>query len=292
VGPHETGPRLPEASPPDNLHRRSALEGRRSLSERVEQKFFVTPRRIGLVRALLLRTCRWAVEYPEEQINSLYFDTADLDQHERSLAGEFAKDKVRIRWYGFEHDPHGDSLDFREVTGPHGMIGSGEATVPVWLELKSRRGPTSTKLRTVVDVQSTALAPGSLAAGIVPAGILLRTMADFGFFAKGRLFPIVVVSYWRRRFVEPRTGVRVSLDSRIRSSVILPGVGRGEKGLELPGAVVEVKGPALNLPLCLRPLAEIGSSWTRYSKYSSSVEAHMSTIGAVSRLWPAGSLET
>ncbi len=74
--------------------------------ERVEQKFFVTPNRMILALALLRRTCRWDEMYPEEQINSLYFDTPDLEQHERSLAGEFAKAKIRIRWYGAEYDPH------------------------------------------------------------------------------------------------------------------------------------------------------------------------------------------
>jgi len=285
VGPLETGPHPSETDPPPNLHRRSALDERRSLSERLEQKYFIAPRRVALALALLLRTCRWADQYPEEQINSVYFDTGDLDQHERSLAGEFAKDKVRIRWYGSEFDPHAGS------SGSGRTAASGEGTVPVWLELKSRRGFSSTKLRTVIDVQGTVLVPESLGAGIVPARTLLQTMAGFGFVPKGPLCPIVAVSYWRRRFVEPRTGVRVSLDVRIRSSMILPGVGRGEKALQLPGAIVELKGPTLALPLSLRSLAEIGSSWTRYSKYSSSLEAHMSTIGTVSRLWPSGVME-
>ena len=285
----ETG--APNVGPPSNLHRRSALEGPRSLSQRMEQKFFIAPRRINLVLALLLRRCRWAVEYPEEQINSLYFDTIDLDQHQRSSAGEFAKDKVRIRWYGSKCDPHGGPLAPEDAVGPHSMAGPGESTVPVWLELKSRRGASSTKLRRVVEVQETALVPGRLAAGIVPADTLLQTIAEFGFFSKGSLRPVVVVSYWRRRFIEPQTGARVALDSHIRSSCVMSGVGRGEKGLELPGAIVELKAPKLDLPQCLRPLAEIGSSWTRYSKYSSSLEAHMSTLGAVSRLWPSGTME-
>jgi hypothetical protein len=68
----------------------------------------------------------------------------------------------------------------------------------------------------------------------------------------------------------------------------MPGLGIGEKGLGLPGAVVEVKGPIFDVPLPLLPLAEIGSSWTRYSKYSSSLDTHASTRGGVSRLWPSG----
>jgi hypothetical protein len=274
------------------LHHRNALEKHRSFSERVEQKFFIAPRRINPALALLLRCCRWASQFPEEQVNSLYFDTVDLDQHERSLAGEFAKDKVRIRWYGSEHDPHDDSPASEELLEPRAITSLQTKTAPTWLELKSRRGVTSTKMRTVVEVPEMALALERLGAGIVSAQTLLQTMAAFGYLPKGRLFPVVVVSYRRRRFVEPRTGAGISLDSHIRSSTVLPGLGRGERGLELPGAVIELKGQTLDLPLCLRPLAEIGCSWTRYSKYSSSLEAHMSALGTVSRLWPPGTMDT
>ncbi len=285
--PRAAEPPPSAADPPANLHQGSSIDERRSVSERVEQKFFVSPRRMALVLAHLVRTCRWDAQYPTEQINSLYFDTPGLEQHERSLSGEFAKSKVRIRWYGSEHDPH----DAASTCQPVPSQPDCGASVPVWLELKSRRGFASTKLRRAMDVPGASLAPLALVAGIVSSSTLVHTMADFGFFPVGRLCPIVVVTYWRRRFVEPRTGIRVSLDSRIRSTMVLPGVGRGEKGLELPGAVVEVKGPRLDLPQCLRLLGQVGSSWTRYSKYSSSVEAHMSTIGAVSRLWPSGLMD-
>jgi hypothetical protein len=241
------------------------------LIERVEQKYFVPPARMSLALALLRRTCRWDEEYPREQINSLYFDTRDLDQHERSLAGDFAKDKIRIRWYG-------TSIE--------------EETVPVWLELKSRRGFASTKQRQMVEVQASSLASKALVRGIVPLISLTQTVAGFGFSSPQRLQPVIAVSYWRERFVEPRTGLRVALDSRIRSSAVMAGVGRGERDLELPGAVIEVKGPSVDLPHCLRQVAELGLSWTRYSKYSSSLEAHAGDLGSVSRLWPSGTTHT
>jgi len=260
-------------------------------AERVEQKYFVAPAKMGLALALLRRTCRWDGEYPEEQINSLYFDTVDLDQHQRSLAGEFAKDKVRIRWYGAW--PDGAAPDGAAPGSPAGADPESslvEALVPVWLELKSRRGFSSTKQRRPLQVSAEALAPAGLTRGIVPVTALRQAMAEFGFFSPGRLVPVVAVSYWRRRFVEPGTGFRVALDSRIRSTMVMPGIGRGERGLELPGAVIEVKGPTMDLPLCLRQAADLGSSWTRYSKYSSSLEAHLGDLGSVSRLWPSGTV--
>ena len=254
------------------------------LSARVEQKFFVTPRRAQLALALLKRSCRPDPEFPVGQVNSLYFDTLDLDQHERSDSGEFAKDKIRIRWYGEEHDPHGTALKGARPA-------EREAPERIWVELKSRRGFASTKQRMTTEIDPAGLRFAELQRGIISPNLLLAAIVGFGFFPKGRLQPVVTISYWRYRFVEPRTGFRVSIDSRIRSSMVAPGMGNGERGLELPGVVVEVKGPRFEIPAALRPLLEIGSAWTRYSKYSSSLDGHAETMGSVSRLWPTGMLE-
>jgi len=251
--------------------------------ERVEQKFFVTPDRMILALALVRRTCRRDGAYPEEQINSLYFDTPELDEHQNSLAGEFAKSKVRIRWYGEQHDPH-------ESAGPAAQTSSAVPGVSVWLELKQRRGLASTKQRCAIDVAAGMLEPQALSRGIVPVGMLVCAMAGFGFFSAKPLRPVIAISYWRLRFVEPRTGFRVAFDSQVRSTVIMPGIGCGERGLELPGVVIEVKGPSAELPACLGQLRDLGSSWTRFSKYSSSLDAHAGDLGSVYRLWPSGTM--
>jgi hypothetical protein len=239
--------------------------------ERMEQKYFVAPERMILALALLRRTCRWDEHYPQEQINSLYFDTPDLEQHRASSAGELAKSKIRVRWYGQEHDPH------ERVPAAEGLPGAGSvaaADILVWLELKQRRGFASTKQRHQVTVTTTALSPSAHSKGIVSPTLLLHTIAGFGYVIAQPLCPVIAVSYWRHRFVEPVTGIRVALDSHIRSTAVLPGIGRGERGLELAGAVIEVKGPSADIPVCLLPLRDLGSSWTRFSKYSSSLDAH------------------
>jgi hypothetical protein len=250
------------------------------LSERVEQKFFVLPRQEALAFALLRRTCREDSLYAVGQVNSLYFDTPDLDQHQRSDAGDYSKDKVRIRWYGHEPDPH-------RVRGCE----RSDEPVNVWLERKSRRGFASTKQRVVLVVPASKLVFDALPQGILPRGTLMQTIAGFGFYAHAPLVPVIAISYWRHRFVEPETGFRISIDSRIRSSMVMPGWGGGERALELPGAVIEIKGPRFEVPRSLREIAEIGSSWTRYSKYSSSLEGHQTRAGSTSRLWPNGIME-
>ena len=80
------------------------------LPQRIERKFYVIPKNVSFAYGLLRHICHFDSEYPSEQINSLYFDTADLDQHERSSSGDFRKNKVRIRWYGKENNLDDDSL--------------------------------------------------------------------------------------------------------------------------------------------------------------------------------------
>ena len=257
----------------------------RRLPERVEQKFFINPGRASIALGLLTRVCRPDPQFPDDQVNSLYFDTIGLDEHERSTSGDFVKDKVRIRWYGNDCDPHltGD--------GPHRDTRDGHCPIPVWVELKSRRGFASSKQRIALTVPRSALEFAALKRGIVSPASLAQTMAGFGFFASRPLRPVVAISYQRHRFVEPATGFRVSIDSRIRSSMVMPAWGNGERGLELPGMVVEVKGPRFEVPASLRSLLAIGSSWTRYSKYSSSLDGHQAEMGSVARLWPTGMME-
>ena len=261
----------------------AAKECRPLDTERVEQKFFLVPTRMIRAAALVRRLCRWDTEYPDEQINSLYFDTPELDFHESSKAGAFAKHKVRIRWYGDECDPH-LRLGLAEASK------AAEESLPVWLELKERRGFVSTKQRKPTEVAACLLRPDLLCDGIVSANELAMTVAGFGYLAPVRLRPVVVISYRRWRFVEPRTGSRVAFDSDIRSSIVRPGLGRGERGLRLAGAVLEVKGPTADLPPCLRDLADLGSSWTRFSKYSASLETHIEDLASVSRFWPSGTV--
>ncbi len=235
---------------------------------RVERKFFILPKNIGLAYRLLRQVCHPSREYPEEQINSLYFDTPDLEQHNRSLAGEFRKDKVRIRWYGTDDD-------LREET-------------PVFIELKSREGFASTKQRRRLVLPTERLRLSALANDIVPKSTLVDTLAAFGHFPTKPLRPIIKIAYWRYRFTEMMTGVSVALDSRIRSTMIAREFGYGERELGLPGGVIEVKGPKFELPMTLRQLKIMDLDWSRFSKYSHCIDSHSERLGGVGRLSPSG----
>ncbi|NQT71245.1 MAG: VTC domain-containing protein [Chloroflexi bacterium] len=236
--------------------------------QRFERKFYIIPQRIDLAYALLRQFCRPDREYPHGRINSLYFDTPDLDQHERSAAGEYNKDKVRIRWYGEKENL--------------------SETVPVFLELKSRRGFASSKKREKFQVASEALQQNRVGEGIIDRKVLVDTVAGFGHFTELPLRPIITVSYSRYRFTEIFSGIRVSLDYDIRSTFVARGFGNGERELQLRGAVIEVKGPTMDLPTTLRRMKLLDTDWSRFSKYSHCIDSHLEDPGAMARLWPSG----
>jgi hypothetical protein len=238
------------------------------LPKRFERKYYLAPREVGLAYGLLRQSCLADGEYPSEQINSLYFDTADLDQYERSASGDFRKDKVRIRWYS--EDTY--------ISG----------TQAVFIELKSRQGFVGMKQRFKLLVPAGNLALSSLAKGIVPKTRLIDTLASFGYFPPRLLQPVIKISYWRYRFSEIMTGQRVCLDCRIRSTMIMPGSGNGERELELPGSVIEIKGQTMEIPATLKRARMLHTDWTRFSKYSACIDAHTEKPGTVGRLSPSG----
>jgi hypothetical protein len=241
-----------------------------TLPQRFERKYYLAPRQVGLAYGLLRQLCLPDAAYPSEQINSLYFDTADLDQHERSCSGDFLKDKVRIRWYG----------EAKYMNGPQ----------TVFIELKSRQGFAGMKQRCKLTVPTENLIPGNLARGITPAPVLQETLARFGYFPPGLLRPVICISYWRYRFSEAMTGQRVSLDCHIRSTMLMPGPGNGERNLELPGAVIEIKGRTMELPEILKRTRMLYTDWTRFSKYSACLDAHHEAPGTIGRLSPSGKI--
>jgi len=237
-------------------------------NQRFERKFFISPMNIAPAYMLMRQVCRPDVEYPEDQVNSLYFDTVDLDQFERSNSGDFRRDKIRIRWYG--------------------ETGSYRETKPAFLELKSRQGFASSKKRVGLMVSAQQLELSNLSKGIIAETLLMKILAGFGFYPHRPLRPIIVISYWRYRFIEMMTGTRVSLDYKIRSSMVARDMGYGEHDLRLQGGVIEIKGNSVELPDLLKNIKILGADWSRLSKYASCVAAHLSGPSDTSRLLPSG----
>ena len=244
------------------------LQSGNSPVQRFERKFYILPKNIGFAYSLLRQFCRPDKEYPISTVHSLYFDTIDLDQYNRSASGDFNKDKVRIRWY-----------DEDSIEG---------STIPVFIELKTRHGFASSKQRERMVVPVEDIEPSRLGKGIVSKTVLSNTIAGFGYFPESPLRPVIKISYHRFRFTEMLTGTRVSLDNNIHSTMIAPELGRREHDLRLEGGVVEVKGPSMELPITLRKMRILDTDWSRFSKYSNCIDSHLSDPGALARFGPPG----
>jgi len=238
------------------------------IPRRFERKFYIPPTSLGTAYGLLHHTCALAKEYPSEQINSLYFDTPDLEQYEKSESGDYEKDKVRIRWYG--------------------KNGNEPGTKTVFLELKSRRGFAGFKQRLKLQVPVEKLEESNLPGGIIPYPLIQKALAKFGFFPSNILIPVIQISYWRYRFVDILTNQSVSLDVRISSQSVFPALYHLHRYIELPGGVIEVKGQTNEMSPALAELNILGIDWSRFSKYSACIDAHVEKPGSTGFLSPSG----
>ena len=175
---------------------------------------------------------------------------------------------MRLRWYG-------------DTVPENGMV-------MVFVEIKSRRGFASSKRRVSMEVPAADLAPEGLCRGIVPAALLRSTLAGLGYFPEKLLRSVIRISYERLRFNELLSGVRVSIDTGIRAMVVAADLGRNDREVRLPGGVIEVKGPSLELPRTLRRLRFLDTDWSRFSKYGLTLDVHFARPGTVARNWPSG----
>jgi len=239
--------------------------------ERFERKFFVCPERVAFARSMMTHLCLPDGKYPHGKINSLYFDTPDLDHFQKSDDGNYERYKVRIRWYDNAACQDGD--------------------VPVYLELKAKRGFASRKNRRKFLVPAERLRKLQNGNTIINRNVIIQTLAEFGYFSDEAMMPVIMISYERLRFMEILTGTRMSLDWRINSSLTSHGYGYGQPGLTLDGAVIEIKGPTMEIPLSIRPIGSTGIDWTRFSKYASCLEAQMDKPGSAGLTSPSGRIE-
>src|SRR5918996_741170 len=130
-------------------------------------------------------------------IVTLYYDTPSLSLYGQVRNGDYLKTKVRLRWYQKHFPPE-------------------QRSVSCYMEIKQKCGTRRYKQR-----QPQTLEPGCLTGDIFSQPAILEApyeLAELHVFARNVLVPILLVEYERFRFIDPVSGSRISLDSRITCS--------------------------------------------------------------------------
>lgn len=224
-----------------------------------ERKFSATLAEVPFAEALLECRCDPDGKHPEGVIHSIYFDSAGLRAYGEKDNGELLKRKVRLRWYGGEGT---------------GAGGDASSRVPAFLEVKDRFGPSRDKLRMDVEI------PRSWTRDDVSLD-----QPVFTEFARERLdwltpdwTPVARISYRRRRYVCPESGLRVSLDWDIRADVFNRHRFPWALPVALDAAVCEFKGPIPGFPDWTADLQGLGFRFGSFSKYGECIERLLTGI--------------
>ena len=164
------------------------------------------------------------------------------------------KTKVRLRWY---EDPD---------EGPMGQS---------FLEVKSRVGQRRAKWRQPVELAAADLSTMSLTDHrlLAPLALLEEdpTVSILG------LTPILVVRYHRRRWNDPLTGARISLDYEISAPRSNPRLLATTRAGSIPQVILEIKNRSGEIPPNLPFLSALGAASCSFSKY---FECHQVLAGA------------
>ena len=82
---------------------------------RFEMKLVCDPGRLAQARSWLrLHPAAFVKAYPPRVVNSLYFDTGHLRCLDANLAGDAAREKLRLRWYGEGRGPVAAVLELKQ----------------------------------------------------------------------------------------------------------------------------------------------------------------------------------
>jgi len=263
--PQDAGPVTEgEGAPPSSLPRIVSVSGEAlgevhegipgTHADEHETKFGFDVGRLPGVLGRLRARCRPDPRHPEGIIRSIYYDDHRWTFVEEKRNSDFLKTKVRLRWYA--------------------RVDSGEPLGTGFLEAKFKLGSCRRKLRLETDLAATTIARLPLDGpelATIPQ-LLAQEGSGFRGVLPGPLLPAFEIEYHRRRFVEPRSGARLSIDSSIRVSRVNARRMPPSREIAFPRAVLEVKGEFQELPPILRDLNPLGCRKEAFSKYGACFE--------------------
>ncbi len=209
----------------------------------IELKFVAPTSRTAAALRWLHLACRSDPEFPDSTIFTVYYDTLALESLGEKRNSDYLKTKVRLRWY---------------------RVGS-RCTDTAFLEVKTRQGSRRRKRRVTLPYRPDWPTRGSL--DVPSLRYVTRRLRSLGLPTTGHHRPVLLVRYRRRRFLDPRTGLRVCLDTDIRVPAAARAVGVAPHPLPLPLTVFEIKGQSDLVPEPLRLLTVLGFRKTSFSKY-------------------------
>lgn len=184
--------------------------------------------------------------FPENIIQSIYYDTYDWDFLREKINSDYIKTKVRLRWYS----------DLSCAL-------NGEAS---FIEAKIKVGSKRNKYRVQTSYSGDRLSDMALEdARLKKIPSLLCSSSPF--LVPTFLIPICEIRYCRMRFIEPITRSRICLDYDISVSRVNRRILSFPCVTKLNDGVFEFKGNVCNLPRELHQLTAFGCRKESFSKY-------------------------
>ena len=220
-----------------------------------ELKFLAERWRAKSVLCWLRQACRSDPEFPQSTVFTVYYDTPALHGLQEKRNSDYLKMKIRLRWYKVGHR-------FADTA---------------FLEVKSRIGSRRVKRRVSLPFQQAWPTHGFL--DVASLRRLPRLLRPAGVLVSEHYRPVLLVRYRRYRFIEPRAGLRTSLDTDICAPAVSAAFGLQPTSLPLPATVFECKGQLDRLPESLRPLANLGFRKVSFSKYVACYDKALAPAG-------------
>lgn len=217
----------------------------------LERKYLFAEGAGPLILEWISSACAVDPDFKKGSISSLYYDTSDFRLYHEKRGSDFQKVKARLRWYStleFEDDRDG---------------------VDCFLELKTKEGARRHKSRMPVRIAAGELRSPYRSAVLrdLPTRLLEKHSV-----ASAPLNPLIVVSYFRWRFVAPELAARICIDTGIRCSSANPGLLPFSGPTVLADGVLETKSPQDELVGLIRPINHFLHK-RAFSKYASLLEA-------------------
>lgn len=193
--------------------------------------------------------------YPESRVQSIYFESSQLDSYMEKVNSDFFKSKFRVRWYESERNGATNTSD----------------DIPIYLENKMKIGTKRLKERWEETADFNKMKNKSLSSTYHTSwyNIFVDKLQK----PLPYLQPFIQISYIRKRFIEKTSGCRLNLDYNIRIEKTNPLFLPPSLGLMLGNGVFEIKSSSSSPPSALSYLTQNVVKTARFSKYEQCVSA-------------------